>query len=313
MDPRVRSYVHAQALDRGASSDVCCSMKRTTLHCRKGTCRCKKAGIVLTLPHMMESATTGNKDLVEDLVDCHGITDVDDEALLVTATSNGELYERTMLAPEIVNTSIESFGLCVNWTPNKTETMMLWREPYTRSWKRSCLVDGEPALRVPGGSLCPIVTEYKHLGFLTSDRPTLNELETQSHKHARFCVASQTCLPKQDLQPATETSVVPFPGPLCVFHGADLWKLSEPQFRRANAFYMECIQKISGFPRHPVNGENRPMTNEQVRQVLDFPSADPFLQPTRMCHAGPPSKIVLSLLEANTTQPRSWSKLLLHV
>ena len=134
-------------------------------------------------------------------------------ALFVTATSNEELHERTML----------QFLAQRQSGANKTETLVLGKGP------------GTPALRVPGGSVYPIGTDYKHLGFLTSERPT-QQIGDRISK-AR----------KQDLQLATEISAVPFPAPLCAFYRAEFWKPSEPQFRRANTFSTGRLRKISGF------------------------------------------------------------------
>ena len=72
------------------------------------------------------------------------VTCVDDDTILITGSDNDGLVINVRCVANLVDQSMSSHGMAVNWDTATTEVIMLWAGKRTRVCKRECNVTGVP-------------------------------------------------------------------------------------------------------------------------------------------------------------------------
>ena len=102
------------------------------------------------------------------------ITDVAyvaDEAIFITGTDNDSLVNNIKQVANMVDKTMSSHGMAVNWDPSKTEVIMLWAGKRTRACKNECNVEEVPGVSLENGRV-RFVQQPKHLGSMVSATPS---------------------------------------------------------------------------------------------------------------------------------------------
>ena len=72
----------------------------------------------------------------------------------------------------MVDKTMSSHCMAVNWDPGKTEAIALWAGKHTRACHRECIVEGVPGVLLENGRVRRSVQKYTHSGSMVSATPS---------------------------------------------------------------------------------------------------------------------------------------------
>jgi len=119
-------------------------------------------------PWSREGFHAGELPIREDTQQLSNVTFVDDVALAIVQKTARQLATSVPLGLAALRLVFESFGLVINWKPQKTEGMVRMHRRYADDalqqlvQNNTILVPGTPAL------FLPVVRSYRHLGTMFS-------------------------------------------------------------------------------------------------------------------------------------------------
>ena len=90
----------------------------------------------------------------------------------VEAIDNDSLVSSIKQVANMVDKTMSSHWMAVNWDPGKTEAIVLCAGKHTRACQRECNGEGVPGVLLENGRVCRSVQKYKHFGSMVSATPS---------------------------------------------------------------------------------------------------------------------------------------------
>ena len=216
----------------------------------------------------------------DDVHECVEATFVDDEALVLMATSPARLDECIHFVLSELVIIFQQFGLIINWAPGKTECMLAYRGKHaSRALEARRTQTGNIAIRIPGTKdnpspgLLQVVSVFKHLGgHVTVNGGLGPELSYRSSSamqsyvplagrvfgspaigvHIKHAFAASLILPR-------------------LFFNAHTWTVKDNSLAKLNGTYMRVYRRIHGHCRFAAEDN---ITDVAVRHLGNIPSID---------------------------------------
>ena len=205
----------------------------------------------------------------------------DDLAVPLHTSSAEALVPAAVASARHAHSSLSRIGLEVNFSPGKTEALLLWRGPGSREIRRQYLATGSPTVSVPlsGGETADLTLtrSYVHLGGLVRD--DANQLE-DIQRRRRCAQATYVKLRKRlffnpHLTRPEKLSLLFSLVHKSFLHGAGFWRLDTKceadGFRAAiSAWYRSSVRPLCGTSA-------RGLTDDTVLDLLGVLSPDEIL------------------------------------
>ena len=269
--------------------------------------RLRNDGLISQVQCHTSVATSGFVEAID-------VSYVDDAALFVESPRAATLADRVSRTAAAVIDVFEGHGLKVNMQPGKTETLMAWRGPGSRTAKRDVLVHSEALLRVQphhGDEQWLRVTDtYKHLGGVVSacgsTCPELwNRIRSGSmiFKELRRCVFADRRLPLTSRAGLADSLV-----DTRHLYNASTWpRLSPKELFRLNvarARPHRTMLQLELRPSEPLISSSTVLSCGRAMGTNQCISIARLRYLPRLQLFGPP--LLHALLHANSGDSRSW-------
>ena len=272
-------------------------------------CRLRAQGLLVCV----NFPSPGEHGSTDELVEASTSTWVDDLAVVVASPTAAGLIPKMAQVAAVVEQSLGSTGVQVNYSPGKTAAMYCFRGRGANTVKKFWAIEQQGRVQLPRGpgqgKLLQLTVEYTHLG----SRLHGSGQQTAAIAH-RVSIARPifTALRKRllfnDCLSCKERVRLVVQGPLAsLLHGSGLWvttdKLTAHRAHEAiSNMYRQCIRPILCL-------SSRGLTNDEVCCALNVLVPSDVLKFQRMRAVLSIAPLVDKYLVAVLVQERSWIEL----
>ncbi|CAE8732350.1 unnamed protein product [Polarella glacialis] len=282
----------------------------------------RERGVLLVLrfkpcgPIWQDDSSTQDAHVEQEIVEA---TYVDDEALLLSASSPSLLDKAIDVLFDCLLQCFTRFSLKINWAPGKSEAMLAYRGKHAVKHREARRRDdGKLWVKLPDHANTPYLTvtrSFKHVGGFVSTDGSHNA--DASHRVKRAMAAYAPIASSVFGSPHfAVTHQREFANSLVfsrLFYNVRLWSnLAGRPLQMLEGVYARVVRAIGGCRRFSGGGD----TDYQVRVALEFPSVECLLSRRRLVYASrllrrQPASLIALLQQTSGHQRMPWTRLLL--
>ena len=248
-------------------------------------------------------------------------TYVDDECIMLAATSPALLDQRIEKALSLLLAVFRSFKLVINWDVGKTECLLKYRGAGAHgAWTARCS-DGTPSISVSDGVRLHINTQYKHTGSIvtTSGSCVPAARANASSTMNAWSKLAHKVFGSPKIQTALKLSLAQSLLFSRLFFATETWtRVSDGALKCLEVMHTRVVRRIAGL----WNGEKLAAqdpdaphtTDESVRRFLGAPSVQCCMQQGRLRYVSrlirrAPNTLRALLCSSSPGKQSKWSAL----
>ena len=209
----------------------------------------------------------------------------DDLAVPCMCNHAREVLPRVIEIAGITRQAMKRVGLAMNFSPGKSEALVVWRGAEASNLRRQYFGEAHPHVQVPledgEEAKLTLTREYLHLGGIVNDKDTYREdiLHRQVHAQVAFHRLRRTLLHSPHLSPREKSQLFTSLVLGRFLHGVGQWKMS----RADELLFCSIIQKWHRCLVRPIaNVSAKGLTAEQICQVTGCLPAETLLHAARV-------------------------------
>ena len=273
--------------------------------------RLRERNLLVTI----ESPSTCKASGTTVVLEASTSTWVDDLAVVVSSSTAAGLVPQLASVAAVVEQSLCSTGVLVNYSPGKTAAMCFFRGKGARTVKKLWMIEQQGRVQLPRGpgqgKFLQLITEYTHLGnrWHASGQQVVAIAHRLSIAKPIFSALRKRLLFNSCLTCSEKVRLV-VQGPLAsLLHGSGLWVVTDrPTARRAHEaianMYRQCVRPI-------LNISCRGLTDTEVCCALVVLQPADVLKFQRMRTVLSVAPLVDGYLVAALSQECTWISLVI--
>ena len=213
---------------------------------------------------------------------------MDDEALLLTATSPQHLVGAVPKVIAAVHETFSSLGLRINWDPGKTEAFLVLRGKGAVQLRQKVFGADPPGIDVDlvcGTSRLRLVHTYKHLGSMLSDNGTCDAEAGRRSKSAlnAYAPIAVRVLGSKCISLRLRTTLAMALVMSRLLYNVHVWStVTATTYAKLNTVYMRVLRRLSGL--HWSGSVAGRVNDLQVRRRLNAPSLESLIRQRRLLY-----------------------------
>ena len=207
-------------------------------------------------------------------------TFIDDEAIALVSASPRAFRDAIKILVEILPDTFRKFRLQINWSPGKTEAMMVWRGKHATEVRESFRSGGKLCVQIPGSAESLHIVDYcKHLGSVTSaNRSNVPyDKDRASTAMGAYSPLAVKVFGSPNLGRWLKNVFLQSLVVSTLLFNAHIRVLDGRSLDISNGVYMRAVRRIAGHVRFEAGG----LSDLEVRRIACFSSVDCLIQRAR--------------------------------